>query len=81
MEVTYDKIMHRLRENDSAGGGASFEAVIARVLPASGENGKIYLVPNQGTVPDIYDEYIWIASTTRFERIGSTQITLSLIHI
>lgn len=61
----------------TAVGGASFEAVVVEELPESGENGKIYLVPNDGEVPDVYDEYIWIASTTRFELIGTTRITFT----
>lgn len=59
-------------------GGASFEARIVEQLPETGENGIIYLVPHQGGVaPNIYDEYLWIASSSSFETIGSTQIDLS----
>ena len=46
-------------------------------LPATGENGVIYFVPNDGSEPNIYDEYIWIDSTSRFELIGTTEIDLS----
>jgi hypothetical protein len=32
---------------------------------------------NSGTAPNIYDEYIWIASTSKYEKIGSTDVDLS----
>ena len=45
---------------------------IVQTLPASGTKGVIYLVPNSGTNPNSYDEYIWITpsgDTGRFEKI------------
>ena len=53
---------------------------IVQTLPASGEKGVIYLVPNSGTSPNSYDEYIWITpsgGTGRFEKIGTTDVDLS----
>ncbi len=47
------------------------------VLPATGEKGVIYLVPNSGGAPNIYDEYIWLSSSSSFEKIGTTDIDLS----
>lgn len=56
--------------------GISFEVVQA--LPATGENGVIYLVPNgTSTGTNIYDEYVWLASAERFEKIGTTDVDLS----
>ena len=52
-------------------------------LPATGSNGVIYLVPNSGTSPNIYDEYIWYTdssttpATSGYEKIGTTTIDLS----
>lgn len=52
-------------------------------LPATGQNGVIYLVPSGGTVPNIYDEYIWYTdssttpATSGYEKIGTTAIDLS----
>lgn len=63
------------------GGGASFEVVIVDELPETGENGKIYLVPNEGEEPDIYDEYLWIQSESKFERIGSTRIEFTNMEL
>ena len=46
-------------------------------LPATGATGVIYLVAHSHGTQDIYDEYIWIADTKTFEKIGNTDIDLS----
>lgn len=47
-------------------------------LPATGENGVIYLVAKTVTsTSNIYEEYIWISSDNAFEKIGETTIDLS----
>lgn len=51
------------------------EYVVVDQLPATGEKGKIYLVPKDGSAPDIHEEYIWIGD--KFELIGSTQMDLT----
>lgn len=48
---------------------------IVQTLPQTGENGVIYLVPNSGSNPNIYDEYIYVNNS--FEKIGTTEIDLS----
>lgn len=60
-------------------GITSFEYQIVQTLPATGEKGVIYLVPNSGSAPNIYDEYVWIASGSSgsFEMIGTTAVDLS----
>jgi len=56
--------------------GISFEVVES--LPATGATGKIYLVANSSSIEqNIYDEYIWLASTSTYEKIGSTNVDLS----
>lgn len=58
--------------------GIDFE--IVQTLPATGEKGVIYLVPQSGgSGSNIYDEYIWITNSGvgSFEKIGSTDIDLS----
>lgn len=52
--------------------GLSFEVV--EELPQSGEEGTIYLVPNDH---DTYTEYIWIAEEEKWETIGDSDIDLS----
>lgn len=57
--------------------GMSYEVVSS--LPATGENGKIYLISNSGSGQNIYDEYIWISGnpTGSFEKIGTADINLN----
>lgn len=57
--------------------GVEFRKVNA--LPATGENGVIYLLPKSGTPPtgNIYEEWIWISADSSYEKIGETQIDLS----
>lgn len=65
--------------NDAIGQitGLSFE--IVQTLPATGTAGTIYLVPNNGSAPNIYDEYVWVTSggSGSFEKIGTTDVDLS----
>lgn len=46
-------------------------------LPATGATGVIYLVAHKHGTQDIYDEYIWMADSKTFEKIGTTDIDLS----
>ena len=64
---------------DAISGITSFEYSIVQTLPATGEKGVIYLVPNSGSAPNIYDEYVWIVSggSGSFEMIGTTAVDLS----
>lgn len=55
--------------------GISFEVVAS--LPATGTTGTIYLVSNSGSGTNAYDEYIWLASASSFEKIGTTDVDLS----
>ena len=44
-------------------------------LPSSGNEQTIYFVKNDSSsTNDYYDEYVWISSSSSFEKIGSTQI-------
>ena len=47
-------------------------------LPSSGNEQTIYFVKNDSSsTNDYYDEYVWISSSSSFEKIGSTQIDSS----
>jgi len=52
-----------------------YEKVIS--LPAAGSNNVIYLIAHSHGTQDIYDEYIWLAESKTFEKIGNTDIDLS----
>ena len=53
--------------------GTRFEVVTA--LPTVGENGVIYLVPDE-TTPNLYNQFIWNATDETFYSLGSTSINL-----
>ena len=55
--------------------GISYEVV--QTLPQSGEAGVIYLIANNGNNPNIYDEYIYLPTQAKFEKIGTTDVDLS----
>lgn len=53
----------------------TFTVKVVSVLPASGEDKTIYLVPNGGTGTNIKDEYLWVDGN--WEKIGTTDVDLS----
>ena len=65
--------------DDAIAGVTGMEFVLVDTLPAEGEKGKIYLVPNNTAGSNIKDEYIWIqdGANGRFEKIGSTDVDLT----
>ena len=53
-----------------------FEISIVQTLPAAGNQGTFYFVPNsQGSGNNVYDEYVYINNS--WEKIGTTEIDLS----
>lgn len=56
---------------------AKLEFKVVNSLPDVGENGIIYLVRNSDGDSSRYDEYVWIASESRFEKLGPRQIDIS----
>lgn len=71
--MTAEEITHAINDAIGSISGISFEVVTA--LPATGESGKIYLVPHTHGEQDQYDEYIYYNNA--WEKIGSTDIDLS----
>ena len=64
--------------NDAVGKITSFEMSIVESLPSTGKKGTIYLIgASDGSGDDVYNEYIWIPSTSKFEKIGTTRIDLT----
>ena len=63
--------------NTAIGGITGFDFEIVQSLPLTGEKGIIYLLSNSGSGQNIYDEYIWIDTSSTYEKIGSTDIDLS----
>ena len=63
--------------NSAVGNITSIRYEKVTSLPATGSNGVIYLVAHSHGIQDIYDEYIWLAETKTYEKIGNTDIDLS----
>ena len=63
------------------GSVVQIEFRVVNSLPASGDNGVIYLVPNGGSGTNTKDEYVWIPGTGgasgSWEKIGTTDVDLS----
>lgn len=56
--------------------GISFSIVDS--LPTTGQNGVIYLIAHSHSDSgDSYDEYAWIASASKYEKLGNTDVDLS----
>ena len=56
--------------------GISFS--IVESLPTTGQNGVIYLIAHSHSDSgDSYDEYAWIASASKYEKLGNTDVDLS----
>lgn len=47
---------------------SGIKTVVANSLPATGEDGTVYCIPNGGASPQKYDEYIWVNGA--FELLG-----------
>ena len=60
-------------------GVTQFDYQNIQELPASGTTGVIYLVPNEGSGSNIYDEYVWIvvSGVGSFEKLGWQELDLS----
>lgn len=81
-QLTNDKSFQSKTEvqaliNDAVSGitGINFEIVSS--LPTTGVTETIYLKSNNGASGNSYDEYIWLASSSKFEKIGTTDIDLT----
>jgi len=56
----------------------NLEPIFVNELPAAGESKYLYFVSKAGsTTDDAYDEFIWVTSTSKYERIGSSTIDIS----
>lgn len=64
--------------DDAVGALATITISVVSSLPTTGSSNVIYLVPKStAQTNNVYDEYVWVASTSKFEKIGDTEIDLS----
>ena len=60
------------------GNAVNLSYSIVSELPQTGQDNVIYLMPNNSEeTNNIYDEYIYIKSTSKFEKLGSTKLDLT----
>ena len=63
--------------NEALSGITGIDFQIVSALPATGVKGTIYLMAHSHGTGDSYDEYIWLPTSSKFEKIGNTDIDLS----
>lgn len=63
--------------NSAVSGITGIEFSVVSSLPSTGAKGVIYLVAHAHGTGDSYDEYIWLSDSSKFEKIGNTDIDLS----
>lgn len=63
--------------NNAVSGITGIEFSVVSSLPPTGAKGVIYLVAHAHGIGDSYDEYIWLSDSSKFEKIGNTDIDLS----
>lgn len=63
--------------NSALSGITGIDIQVVESLPATGTKGVIYLVAHAHGSTDNYDEYVWVASQKKYEKIGNTDVDLS----
>lgn len=63
--------------NESLSGITGIDIQVVESLPTTGAKGIIYLVAHAHGSGDNYDEYVWVASKSTYEKIGNTDVDLS----
>lgn len=63
--------------NTLIGNLKTIQIEVVASLPATGQSNIIYLVAHSHGTGDSYDEYVWVSSSSTFEKIGNTDVDLS----
>ena len=82
-KLYYDKLYVDELESslvEAIGNIVSFDTVIVDSLPEKGEKGVFYFKPltSSDDPNNIYEEYMWLESSSRYECIATTSTSLSL---
>lgn len=72
---TSEQVEAAIRESMS--GITEIDIQVVESLPATGKKGVFYLVPHTHGTNDTHDEYVWVPSKNKYEKIGNTDIDLS----
>lgn len=60
----------------------SFEIRVVDALPATGDNGVLYLLRKSGgEAPDYCEEYVWVEDESRYELLGTAQVTAQELEL
>lgn len=63
--------------NSALAGVTGIDIKVVESLPTTGSKGIIYLVAHSHGSGDNYDEYVWVADKSAYEKIGNTDVDLS----
>lgn len=72
---TAEQVQAAIKE--SLSGITGIDIQVVESLPTTGAKGVIYLVAHTHGSGDNYDEYVWVASKSAYEKIGNTDVDLS----
>lgn len=73
-----EQVLKNAQDIETLKGREDLQIVIVNELPQVGNPNYIYLVPNNDKEEaNIYDEYIWLADSKKYEKIGGVDIDLT----
>jgi len=73
-----EQVLKNAQDIETLKGRENLQIVIVEELPEVGNPNYIYLVPNNDEEEaNVYDEYIWLADSEEYEKIGGVNIDLS----
>lgn len=73
-----EQVLKNAQDIEALKGRENLQIVIVEELPEEGNPNYIYLVPNNDEEEaNIYDEYIWLADSQEYEKIGGVDIDLT----
>ena len=73
-----EQVLKNAQDIETLKGRENLQIVIVEELPEEGNPNYIYLVPNNDEEEaNVYDEYIWLADSEEYEKIGGVSIDLT----
>ena len=73
-----EQVLKNAQDIETLKGRENLQIVIVEELPEEGNPNYIYLVPNNDEEEsNVYDEYIWLADSEEYEKIGGVDIDLT----
>ena len=73
-----EQVLKNAQDIETLKGRENLQIVIVEELPEEGNPNYIYLVPNEDEEEsNVYNEYIWLADSEEYEKIGGVDIDLT----